>query len=123
MKACGELEVTPPRIVNFGTRMRRIVSYRPPATLPAGEKKPPRSTGWVGLRVASEAASKVVPVKAVNAKGHRGSGGIVSLILNLGSRWVEWSASCASGFTPGQREPVTTELEGQCTRQSRSECF
>jgi hypothetical protein len=52
-----------------------------------------------------------VPVKAVNAKGHRGSGGIVPLILSLGCRWGEWSASCASGFTPGQRQPVTIELD------------
>jgi len=46
MKTCGELEVTAPRIVNFGTRMRRIVSYTPPATLPAGKKA--AETHWVG---------------------------------------------------------------------------
>jgi hypothetical protein len=60
MKACGKLEVTAPRIINFGTRIRRIVSYTPTATLPA-EKKAPRSTGWVRLRVASEAAAKLCP--------------------------------------------------------------
>jgi hypothetical protein len=70
MKTCGELEVTAPRIVNFGTRMRRIVSYTPPATSHTEIKnKPPRSAGWVGLRVASNAAKKLVPVKAVKAWG------------------------------------------------------
>ena len=49
---------------------------------------------------------------------HRGRGGIVPLILNLGNRCGEWSPS-----PPAQREPVTIELEGQGTRQSRSECF
>jgi hypothetical protein len=38
MNTCGELEVTAPRIVNFSTRMRGIVSYKPTATLPAEKK-------------------------------------------------------------------------------------
>jgi hypothetical protein len=52
---------------------------------------------------------------------HWGSGGIVPLILNLGNRWDEWSASRASLFIPGQREPVTIAPEDRCTPHSRSE--
>jgi hypothetical protein len=49
MKTCGELKVTAPLIVNLGARMRRIVSYTPPAaTLPAGGGGGAAETHWVG---------------------------------------------------------------------------
>jgi hypothetical protein len=51
----------------------------------------------------------------------RGIGGIVPLILNLGNRLGEWSASRANLFILGQREPVTIVLEARCTPHSPSE--
>jgi len=36
-----------------------------------------------------------------------GNGGIASHILNLSTRWGEWSASCPGHFIPGERAPST----------------
>jgi hypothetical protein len=53
LKTYVEVEVTAPRIVNFGSRMRRIVSYTPPATLQAEKKN--ADTHWLdGLHGQSE---------------------------------------------------------------------
>lgn len=100
--------------------MRRTVSYTLPATLPA-EKK----SRWDPL-----GGSAWRPVRRLEAKSclstpwmHWWSGGTVPLILSLGNRWGEWSASRAGRFTPGQRQSVIIVLQNRWRPHSRSECL
>jgi hypothetical protein len=50
-------------------------------------------------------------------KAHAGSGGIAPHILNLETRWVEWSASRHGLFNPEERAPGTRWI-GVCVGPS-----
>jgi hypothetical protein len=45
-------------------------------------------------------------------KAYRGSGGIVPYILDLGTRWREWSASRHGRFTPREGDSGTNWIGG-----------
>jgi hypothetical protein len=45
-----------------------------------------------------------------------GAEGAASLILKLGTRWAEWSASRAGRRTSAQRVPVPTEYKAECEK-------
>jgi hypothetical protein len=45
-------------------------------------------------------------------KAYWGSGGIAPLILDLSTRWGEWSTSYPSHFTPRERAPGTPWIGG-----------
>jgi hypothetical protein len=58
---------------------------------------------------------KVIPVLLTEhhaMKTYTGSGGMAPRILDLGTRWSEWSASRPSRFTPREREAGTHWIEG-----------
>jgi hypothetical protein len=51
-------------------------------------------------------------------EGVLGSGGIAHRILDLGTRWGVWSASCPGRFTPRERAPGTHGIGGWVGRRA-----
>jgi len=46
-----------------------------------------------------------------------GSGGITPSIINLGTRWSKWLASCTGRFIPRERAPGTHWMGGRSERR------
>jgi hypothetical protein len=56
-------------------------------------------------------------------EGMWGNGGITPLILNVYTKWAEWSVLCPYRFIPGKRARATKWIEDWVDPKSRSGCF